>query len=110
MSETHYIATFSFVPAICHIDFVVEYFKMIKSGKRIRQKLNFFLESVSNPSILTQTEIDDFITVLNSPGSVKNWNFFKNSMDQEFKQKLTGFMVRANCSEYFYKKLTNGNN
>lgn len=103
MSQVHYIATFAFVDAICHMDFMCECFKLIKNGKAVRRKLNLFLETVSNPSILTDIEINDFLQVF----SVEKWNFFKNTMNQPLKQKLTGFMIRGNCSERFCDKLTN---
>lgn len=106
MSEVHYIASFAFVEAICHIDFLVEYFKLIKNGKAVRQKLHLFLESVSNSSILTEIEIHGFMEMLNCSESVEKWNYFKNSMNQPFKQKLTGFMIRANCSNDFCEKVT----
>lgn len=108
MSEVHYIASFAFVEAICHIDFVIEYYKLLKNGKAVRQKLHLFLESVSNPSILTEKEINDFMEMLNNCKVNEKWNFFKNSMDHQLKQKLTGFMTRANCSQHFCSKLTNG--
>lgn len=107
MSQVHYILTCTFVEAICHIDFICEYFKIIKNGKAVRQKLNLFLENVSNPAILSENDINDFIESIELVESNEKWNFFKNSGNQPLKQKLTGFMVRVNCMEHFCQKLTN---
>lgn len=99
MSSTTYIATLACVEAMKNTDFVVEFFKMLKNGKPIKQKLNLFLETIVNPCILGDSETEHLIKILR-PG------FFENEASLETKQKLTGFYLRLNCTHSFCNIIT----
>lgn len=102
MSEVHYIGTLCLIEAIHHVEFTVEYLKLIKNGKAVRQKLNGFIDCVCDPGLLSDKDIADFISLIDIQGSNK-WLVFKNADHLYFKQKVTGFMVRTTCSQDFCK-------
>lgn len=106
MSEVHYIGTLCLIEAIHHVEFTVEYLKLIKNGKAVRQKLNGFIDCVCDPGLLRDKDIADFISFIDIQGSNK-WLVFKNADHLYIKQKVTGFMVRTTCSQDFCKKITN---
>ncbi len=97
MCETNYVATWAFVEAMRHTEFVIEFFKLLKNGKAIKSKMNLFLETIVNPSKLTNSEIDELIKVFNI-------NFFKTNIDLDLKQRITGFMIRMICEHFFLQK------
>lgn len=100
MCEINYVATVACVEAMRHTEFVVEYFKLLKNGKPLKLKLNLFLETIVNPSKLTDREIEELMKVFSI-------NFFKTNENLNLKQKITGFMIRMNCSDNFCEKVTN---
>lgn len=100
MCETNYVATWAFVEAMRHIEFVIEFFKLLKNGKAVKLKMNLFLETIVNPSKWTDSEIEELIKVFNI-------NFFKTKYNLDVKQKITGFMIRMNCPYSFCENVTN---
>lgn len=98
MSEINYIKTVACIEALRHTEFIVEYFKLLKNGKELKLKLNLFLETVVYPPKLMDHEIEEFIKVFHI-------SYFKNNMNLETKQKLTGFFLRMNSSDFFLSKV-----
>lgn len=102
------ILTFAFVEAMRHIDYVVEYFKLVKNGKALNSKVAVMMEVIADPSKFSDNEISEFILTINAVQVEQRWNFFKSNSDLVVKQKLTGLMIRLNCAEEFCRKICAG--
>lgn len=98
MAEINLIATVACVEALHHIELVIEYFKLIKNGKPLRIKLGLFVETIVDPSKLTDVEINDFVKDFDI-------NFFKNSENYDMKQKISAAILRMHCGDVFCSKL-----
>lgn len=86
------------IEALRHSEIVIEFFKIIKNGKPLTLKL--FVETIIDPSKLTDSEITKFIQSFHN-------SFFKTNMNFDLKQKITGFLIRMRCSDNFCSKVTN---
>ncbi len=64
MAEINLIATVACAEALHHTELVTEYFKLIKNAKPLRQ-LSLFVETIVDPSKLTDVEIIDFVKDFN---------------------------------------------
>lgn len=100
MAEHYFIATIACVDALEHIEFLIEFFKLLKNGKGIKSKLSIFLDTIIDPSGVTDAEIIEFISMYND-------NFFKNKFNLNMKQKVMGLYIRLNCSDYFCAEVVN---
>lgn len=98
MSEVNFVATVACIEAMRHTEFIIEFFKLIKNGKPLTLKL--LVETIIDPSKLTDGEIVQFLNTFNN-------NFFKTNMNLNLKQKITGFLIRMRCSDNFCSKVTN---
>lgn len=100
MSETNFVATIACVEAMKHTEPIIEFFKSVKNGKSFKSKMKLFLETIANPSTFTESEIKT-VSMLVSV------DFFKNDSNTDLKQKVTGLMIRLNCSRSFCEKIVN---
>lgn len=100
MLETNFVATIACVEAMKHTEPIIEYFKSVKSGKPLKSKLKIFLETIENPSTFTESEIKKVSMLV-------SFEFFKNNSNAGLKQKLTGLMIRLNCSQSFCENIIN---
>lgn len=98
MAEVNFVATMACIEATRHSEFVIEFFKIIKNGKPITLKL--FVETIIDPSKLTDSEISEFMKSFHN-------SFFKTNMNLDLKQIITGFLIRMRCSNSFCSKVTN---